>query len=109
MLPIHHINLRKRASKTLDPYPHPERLKNLIDKAVYAAALLTPVVTIPQAYQIFAVKSSAGVSVVSWICFASANIVWTIYGVVHKEKPIIISNIANFFINIVVIVAALMY
>ena len=109
MFALHHLHLRKRSYVKLEPYPHPDVLKNRVDKLIYATALLTPVVTIPQAYQIFSAKTSAGVSVFSWICFAIANVIWVIYGVIHNEKPIIISNTANFVINIIVVIGAIMY
>ncbi len=109
MLAFLHQNIRKRISQKFESYPHPEKLKNFLDKAVYVTALVTPIITIPQAYQIFILKTSAGVSAFSWICYSLANIVWTIYGIVHDEKPIIISNVANFFINVIVVIETFIY
>ncbi len=109
MLAFLHQNIRKRISQKFESYPHPEKLKNIVDKVVYATALIIPIVTIPQAYQIFILKNSTGVSAFSWICYALANIVWTIYGIIHDEKPIIISNVANFVINVIVVIETFIY
>ncbi len=80
MLAFLHQNIRKRISQKFESYPHPEKLKNFLDKSAF-----------------------------SWICYSLANIVWTIYGIVHDEKPIIISNVANFFINVIVVIETFIY
>lgn len=109
MLAFHHLDIRKRIHQKLEQYPHPDKFKNFVDKLIYATALLTPIVTIPQAYQIFSSRTAAGVSVFSWICFATANVIWVTYGIIHKDKPIILSNFANFIVNLFVIFGAIKY
>ena len=109
MLAFHHLHLRKRVHQNLEPYPHPDKLKNFVDRLIYVTALATPIVTIPQAYQIFSTQNASGVSTFSWSCFAIANIIWTIYGYLHKDRPIIISNTANFVVNMFVVFGAIKY
>jgi uncharacterized protein with PQ loop repeat len=57
---------------------------------------------IPQLTTIWIDKHVSGVSVITWIGFLLGSSFWLCYGVVHKEKPIILTNglyvIIQFFI-----------
>ncbi len=74
--------------------PPPETSsKKFINKLAYFAAATAPLGTIPQLIDIWIKKQTAGVSPLSWIIFDIYSIVWLIYGVSHKEKPIVVSSI----------------
>jgi MtN3 and saliva related transmembrane protein len=45
----------------------------------------------PQAYKIYKNRSSKDISVFSYSIFALGTLVWTIYGIVLQDIPIIIS------------------
>lgn len=64
-----------------------------IDRVVTAVAFLGPLTSLPQIIEIWFVdRSAAGVSVLTWSAFVVMAAVWLLYGIVHKQRPIIISN-----------------
>jgi len=66
--------------------------KNLMDKLVYVSALFGVCANIPQLATIWIDKNVAGVSIVTWLGFLLGSSFWLCYGIVHKEKPIILTN-----------------
>ena len=86
---LHHLHVRKRFYKNLEPFPAKSFWKRLLDRAVLAAGVAGPIMTIPQVLDIFLSQNAAGVSVISWSSYALFDIIWIIYGFVHREMPII--------------------
>ena len=96
-MPYHpHIKSKK------DKYP-------LITLAVSIIAIVSPIMTLPQVYQIFSTKQAAGVSIASWTAYIITSLVWLSYGFMHKEKPIIINSVIGGILSFCVVVGALMY
>ncbi len=70
----------------------------LFDRVVMVAAVLYPLSGIPQAFNVF--KGNVdGVSVVSWLSFMAFSILFLVYGIVHKIKPMIVTNILWLFVD----------
>ncbi len=61
-----------------------------IDKIVLIAAFLMPLIELPQLLEIYLNKSAENVSLFTWTFFVIFGIPWLIYGIIHKEKPIIL-------------------
>ena len=106
---LDHFHQRKRISKKLEPYPHPEKWKNFLDKSIYFVAITGPIMTIPQLSKIWIEQSAAGVSMITWIAYLVTAIFWLLYGIVHKEKPIIITNTLWIVLDSAVIVGTYIY
>lgn len=66
---------------------------------MYAVAILSPLATVPQIYDVFVHRNVAGLSLISWILYGVLNIVWIAYGLIHKEAPIVISNVIFALLN----------
>lgn len=64
----------------------------MLDKTTYIVAFLSPLSTLPQLYNIYALKTVAGVSPISWGCYTFFNCIWLCYGLVHREKVIIFNS-----------------
>lgn len=64
---------------------------------------------IPQAVEIWAEKNAAQVSLITWSYFTMYVIVMLIYGLVHKEKPIIMTYATNVIIYVVVVTGIVLY
>ncbi|MEK6887341.1 MAG: hypothetical protein AABX14_00170, partial [Candidatus Aenigmatarchaeota archaeon] len=76
---IHHIHKRERVhrkQKNLKPYPSKNKWISLLDRLLIAVAILGPLMTLPQIFQIFVEKTAAGVSIVSWTMFMLIAIPW---------------------------------
>ena len=87
-----HLHLRERLYKNLEPYPHPEKLKRFFDKLMFAVGTIAPLALLPQVLQIYVHRNVAGLSIWSWIFLGIINLLWAMYGFLHKEKPILIAN-----------------
>lgn len=106
---IHHFHRRKRIYKNHEQYPHPNKAKRIMDKAIYGIALAGPVMTIPQITKIWIEKNAAGISLISWCSYLILTFFWLAYGVMHKEKPIVFTNIIWIFIYTLIITGAFIY
>ncbi len=106
---LHHFHKRKRIHVKHEKYPHPNKLKNLMDRFIYVVVFIGPLFTIPQIYKIFVEQNATGVSVFTWGTYSLGSFFWLMYGVMHKEKPIIITNILWGIMNFSVMVGAVMY
>jgi uncharacterized protein with PQ loop repeat len=81
----------------------------LVDRLTYVAAILEPLITLPQVYQIFHQRTAAGVSLTSWIGYEALTLVWLWYGIVHKERVIIVYQGLFALFQIAIIVGGIMY
>ncbi len=91
---FHHLHIRKRMYQKHEPYPHPDKLKRMFDKFIYVIVILGPIVNLPQLFKIWVYQNATGVSLVSWAGFSVISMFWLVYGLLHKEKPIILMNVA---------------
>ncbi len=105
----HHRHVRKRVHKNLETYPHPDKIKRALDKIIYFYATIMPIFTSTQVYKIYSTKSADGVSLIAWSAYLFGTMLWLTYGIVHKEKPIIYSNIINATINLLVVIGTVLY
>lgn len=96
-------------SRALEPYPARSAWKRLLDKAVYAAGVIGPVMTIPQIALIYIGQDATGVSPISWLAWALLDIPWILYGLAHKERPIVMTYSLWLVCNLLVFVGAILY
>lgn len=89
---FHHYHIRKRIYKAKEPFPHPDKGKRILDNMIYGAAILAPIMNLPQFFKIWLDQDATGVSLTSWASFSLFSLIWLVYGIVHKERPIIIMN-----------------
>lgn len=106
---LHHFHRRIRIHQKHEPYPHPDKWKRFMDKAIYVVSIFGPIMTIPQVKIIWIDKNASSISVISWIAYLIAAIFWLIYGIMHREKPIIFLNIIWIFLQLSIIVGTLIY
>ena len=83
--------------------------KRAIDRIVLIIAFLAPLVELPQLIEIYVNKAAQNVSVLTWGFFVIFGIPWLIYGIIHKEKPIIILYSLWIIIDSIIVVGILLY
>lgn len=111
---LHHFH-KKRIHKKYEKHskdkehPSKDKWKRFIDKIIYIGAVVGPIIAIPQIMKIWVEKNASGVSVISWSGYLVSAIFWLIYGVVHKEKPIVVTNIIWIFLQAIIVVGTLIY
>lgn len=62
------------------------------DRIMYIVAFAYPASTLPQIAKIFIEKNAESIAVSSWLTMILFALTWMIYGTVHKDWPIVISN-----------------
>lgn len=83
--------------------------KKAFDNLVFLMALVSVVMTVPQALQIWGEKNAAGISVASWTTYTVGAVFWMLYGFVHRENAMIYIYGLFTLINASVVVGALVY
>ena len=96
---LHHFVKRKKELK----------FKRIFDKLIYVVGIFGPLMTLPQVMKIWINHQVAGVSIVTWVGYSVNSFFWLGYGIIHKEKPIIINYILWLILNISVVIGVLIY
>jgi len=81
---------------------------HILDSLIYPIAVIAPIMTIPQISEIWAQKS-ARLSLITWISYTIVSMFWLIYGIHHKEKPIIIGNVLAIIADSMVVAGILLF
>ncbi|HLC22278.1 MAG TPA: PQ-loop domain-containing transporter [Candidatus Nanoarchaeia archaeon] len=104
---MNHLHYYKR--KIERRVPEKDRNIVILDNVILFISVVAPFANLVQVYKIFSMQSANGVSVLAFTIFAILNIPWVFYGIVHKEKPLIITFTLWFFTNSLVVLGAMMY
>lgn len=108
-LGLQHYHIRKRIHHKHEPYPHPDKLKRAYDKLIYIIVILCPIINLPQLFKIWFYHDASGVSFISWAGFSFISLAWLIYGILHKDKPIMFMNFLLMLIQAVIAAGAAIY
>ena len=100
---MHHFHMRKRTN------PEQNALRDYFDNIIYAVAIIAPVLNLPQLFEVWFNRNASGVSFISWFGFSIVSVIWLIYGILHKEKPIIFMNSALAVIQGLVALGVVLY
>ena len=106
---LHHQNLRKRVHSKREKLPHPNPAVAWFDRFIVLVGVLNAVFTLPQVLQIWIGQDASGVSIVSWGYYAFGSLMFLIYGIIHKEIPIIVNYSAAMVLYVLIVLGALMY
>jgi MtN3 and saliva related transmembrane protein len=87
----------------------PKVEKSFFGRFMLTVAIVEPLTTIPQIYQIWSSKSSAGVSLVTWLFYTISACIWLVYGVKIKDKPVIVSSASWVLTEGLVVLGILFY
>lgn len=106
---IHHQSLRKRVHSKRQKYPHPNAKVRWFDRIIILVGVFNAVATIPQVLQIWIGQDATGVSLVSWLYYTFGSTMFLIYGIIHKELPIIVNYSIAIVLYALVVIGTLMY
>jgi len=107
---LFHLHKRKRFHLPhLEDFPSKKKWKRYLDTIIYAAGIAGPIITIPQIWQIWHHQNASGVSLTSWTGYLFIAVIWLFYGIVHKEKPIIVMYVANIIVQFFVVLGIIIY
>ena len=80
-----------------------------IDKFIYVAAIAYPLTTIPQIVTIFVDRSSANVSLATWVLYDIFTIVFLWYAISKKIKPLVLEYSLWIVTQTIVVIGILIY
>jgi len=83
--------------------------RRYLDAATYVVAFYGPIVSLPQVWKIWVYKTSEGVSMFTWGAFIISTTIWLLYGVQHKQKPIIITSILWLVVEVLIVTGGFLY
>lgn len=106
---MHHLHARKRAARTLEPFPSPRMWRRLFDYLMLVVGVVQPLALLPQVLAIYVHHSTVGVSLLTWGLLTVFNMLWAVYGVVHKAKPIAIANTMLTILDLAIVLGVLYY
>ena len=98
----YHIHTARKKKKN-------HRTAKIIDMIVYAGGPLSVVIFFPQLFKIWFEKNVSGVSALSWAGILGASIFWIIYGIIHREKPIIFVNVLCASVTFLIVLGIFIY
>jgi uncharacterized protein with PQ loop repeat len=86
-----------------------KKKKDPFDYVIYFFTVATPLFEIPQAYIIYTNHNAQDVSIYSWGFFLIDNLVWIVYALHHKLKPLLFTSILYFIIELVIVIGIFKY
>ncbi len=81
----------------------------LLNRAVLVMAIMEPLMTLPQVYEIWIRHEAAGVSMATWAFFITAAFVWLLYGLQMKNVPIIVSSTLWMLVEGCIVIGLIVY
>lgn len=103
-----HLSFRFHHHKKKREKPSENYVKKL-DQVCLLFSVLMPATTIPQIFKIYSTQDVTGLSLSMWVLYTIGVIPFLIYGIVHKEKPLVLLNILWLIAQVVIITGILLY
>jgi MtN3 and saliva related transmembrane protein len=105
---LHHLFQRVNSIEKAE-FEENEGLKSFINRFIYFVGGFGVAVIIPQVTRIWFSKDVDGVSLTTWGGFLIASAFWLIYGLVHREKPIIYTNALVCILDFLIVLGILLH
>ena len=73
------------------------------------ASLIHPLTAIPQVYSIYSTHNVSGVSLWTWFGFMILGLVFLLYAISHKLRPLIINQVIWFIVDFLVVIGVVIF
>lgn len=100
---------RLRRVREGEPFHHPDAAIRFVDKTCLIFSVIMPMTTIPQIHLIYTEKHATGVSLLMWIFYCIGVIPFLCYGIIHKERQLVILNSLWLVAQIIIIIGIMTY
>ena len=101
----HHLK-RKRAEKGISL--RKTFWTGVIDVLIYPIGFAGVAIALPQAYDIWILGKTDGVSLITWGSWSVFSLVWIAYASIHKAKALLAVQICWFFMHTLVAVGIIL-
>jgi len=81
---------------------------NKVNDLAYVAGVAGNLATIPQAVTVWS-GAAPGVSISSWIMYLIMGLVWLVYAIKNKQKPLIVAQVCGLAVNSSVVIGWLLH
>lgn len=82
---------------------------NYVDAIGYLGSALVMIGFLPQAWQVIKTKSVEDVSLATYAILVSGAVVWTTYGYLQNDWPIVLTNVVLFVVQLTIVICKLKY
>lgn len=106
---FHHLRFRMRSGHEPEPFPAQTAFKRRLDYVMYGVGVFAPLALLPQIIEIYSTKSSAGVSLTTWLLLMGVNVLWMTYGAAHKDNHILLANGLFLCFHVVIVAGLILY
>lgn len=106
---IHHQHDPKGIHSKHAKLAHNNKLVRFYDHFIYIIVVAAPIANLPQLFKIWIEKDASGVSAISWFLFSVMSVSWLIYGLLHKNKHILLMNGALMLVQAFIAIGAVIY
>lgn len=86
---VHHFLRRKRT-------------KRAVDSMAYIVGVAGNIAVIPQIIKAWQ-SNAPGLAVLTWLLFVGIGLIWLVYAIQHKQKPLIVAQIVGILCNVAVV------
>ena len=76
---------------------------------VMVVAMTSPLITLPQLLSIYVTRNASGVSSITWFAYIFTSTIWLSYGIIHRERVIIINGILGVILAATIFLGILIY
>ncbi len=83
--------------------------KQFINKIILVVAVIQPLATIPQILTVFREHDASSISITSWLIYVMFDLLWLWYGIVNKQKAVIISAVLFSILEGIVMIGGFLY
>jgi len=88
---------------------HASIFHKALNAVIMVVATASPLITLPQLFDIYTKKNVSGVSSITWLAYVFTATIWFAYGIIHREKVIIINGILGVILGAVIFIGTLLY
>jgi len=107
-LGVRHIS-RRRKARAKSASVGASTLKRALDVLIYPIAVVGPLALLPQVIKLYTTQDSGSLSLPTWLILGLLNLTWLFYGLVHKEQPIVLTNLILVVLNFSIVFGILLY
>ena len=88
---------------------HTSIFHKALNAVIMVVATASPLITLPQLSDIYIKKTASGVSSITWLAYIFTSTIWLYYGIIHKEKVIIINGVLGIILGASIFFGTLIY
>lgn len=86
-----------------------EKTKKAFDRFIAVVGLIGPIMTTPQIINVWVHHNVEGLAIASWGTYVMTSSFWLFYGILHRERAIILVNIAWILAHASVVTGILLF